>query len=341
MRHHKELFLGFAVLWLAVTPVRTEVRASSADASSSSMRPPLAVYRITMPPNASERSDNAPSVLQDVTRIAGLSPMASPVATQAAGKAASGNAPSVLQDVTRIAGVSPIASPVATQAAGKSGSGNAARLSGNAPSARRDVARVADLSPMAPPVTTQAVDQSAAGNAPSAMQDVTPVADLSAMAPPVATQAVGKAASGNAAELSGNASLATQDVTQIADLSPAVATQTAGRASTLPGSLSAALAVTIRTAPPAVHERVAPPVWRIRPRVELREQLDDWAARAGWTLIWDSEYDYLPNLQARFDGEFIVAVTALFEALHDVHPPLYPVLYQGNQVLLVKSQPQQ
>ncbi|MCD4500494.1 toxin co-regulated pilus biosynthesis Q family protein [Chromobacterium vaccinii] len=82
------------------------------------------------------------------------------------------------------------------------------------------------------------------------------------------------------------------------------------------------------------------PAWRIQPAVELREQLDAWAARAGWTLVWESEYAYLPKLQARFDGDFITAVTALFSALQDVNPPLYPVLYQGNQVLVVKSQPQ-
>ncbi|MBP4052092.1 toxin co-regulated pilus biosynthesis Q family protein [Chromobacterium violaceum] len=82
------------------------------------------------------------------------------------------------------------------------------------------------------------------------------------------------------------------------------------------------------------------PAWRIQPAVELREQLDAWAARAGWTLVWESEYAYLPKLQARFDGDFIAAVTALFGALQDVNPPLYPVLYQGNQVLVVKSQPQ-
>ncbi|MFZ3185800.1 MAG: toxin co-regulated pilus biosynthesis Q family protein [Pseudomonas sp.] len=82
-------------------------------------------------------------------------------------------------------------------------------------------------------------------------------------------------------------------------------------------------------------------LWQIKRGVELRSQLDAWATRAGWNLIWESEYAYVPQVEAAFTGTFISAVTDVFAALQAANPPLYPVLYQGNQVLLVKGQPAQ
>ncbi|MFB2866360.1 TcpQ domain-containing protein [Aeromonas sp. MdU4] len=81
------------------------------------------------------------------------------------------------------------------------------------------------------------------------------------------------------------------------------------------------------------------PPWVVHPNVDLSEQLDGWAARAGWTLVWEAEYVYFPKLSASFTGDFTSAVTELFIAMKDIEPKLYPVLYRGNRVLLVKNQP--
>jgi hypothetical protein len=79
--------------------------------------------------------------------------------------------------------------------------------------------------------------------------------------------------------------------------------------------------------------------WRLRAGAPLRDVLYDWSRRAGWTLVWDSEYQYTLDADAQFSGDFPAAVTQLFHALGDLNPPLYPALYQGNRVLAVKALP--
>ncbi|WP_440030236.1 toxin co-regulated pilus biosynthesis Q family protein [Chromobacterium amazonense] len=79
--------------------------------------------------------------------------------------------------------------------------------------------------------------------------------------------------------------------------------------------------------------------WKIRSGVDLKTQLDEWASLAGWSVIWDSEYSYEMENQATFSGNFIEVVSELFISLRTMSPRLYPVLYRGNRVLLVKGQP--
>ncbi|PRP70952.1 hypothetical protein BUE93_09260 [Chromobacterium amazonense] len=78
--------------------------------------------------------------------------------------------------------------------------------------------------------------------------------------------------------------------------------------------------------------------WEIVSGRDLKVQLDDWANKAGWQLVWEVEYDYTIRNGAIFSGEFVEVVTHLFESLRDVSPKLYPTLYKGNKVLLVRGQ---
>ena len=91
--------------------------------------------------------------------------------------------------------------------------------------------------------------------------------------------------------------------------------------------------------PLAIEARAFDDAWTVRRDVDLREQLDAWSQRAGWSLVWDSEYSYVMQANAVFTGDFVSAVTQLFSALGSVNPALYPEVFQGNQVLVVKGQP--
>ncbi|MBV8046450.1 MAG: toxin co-regulated pilus biosynthesis Q family protein [Paludibacterium sp.] len=79
--------------------------------------------------------------------------------------------------------------------------------------------------------------------------------------------------------------------------------------------------------------------WRVSNGAALRDTLYDWGQRAGWTLVWDSEYRYTLDADAVFSGDFPAAVTQLFNTLGELNPPLYPAIYQGNRVLVVKALP--
>jgi hypothetical protein len=80
-------------------------------------------------------------------------------------------------------------------------------------------------------------------------------------------------------------------------------------------------------------------VWTVKRGSELRDVLYDWSKQAGWTLVWESEYSYLLQADAAFNGDFVAALSQLFDALRDVNPPLFPEVFKGNRVVLVKNQP--
>jgi hypothetical protein len=86
---------------------------------------------------------------------------------------------------------------------------------------------------------------------------------------------------------------------------------------------------------------ITPPseVWAVPRDAQLQAVLSDWCKRAGWTLVWQSDYGYRIEAAASFDGNFQSAVTGLFTAMAGVSPPIYPEIYKGNRVVLVKNSP--
>ena len=96
--------------------------------------------------------------------------------------------------------------------------------------------------------------------------------------------------------------------------------------------------------PPAVIETVSIsaepmslPAWEVERGRMLREQMESWAAQAGYTLIWSAQNDYEMQSSARFTGVFIEAVKNLFAALASNGLALRVTIYQGNNVMEVSE----
>lgn len=83
----------------------------------------------------------------------------------------------------------------------------------------------------------------------------------------------------------------------------------------------------------------APQHWEVPRDAQLQSVLADWCRRAGWTLVWQSDYSYRIEASATFDGDFVVATTAMLTALGHVSPPIYPEIYKGNRVVVIKNDP--
>ncbi|WP_183085126.1 toxin co-regulated pilus biosynthesis Q family protein [Trinickia fusca] len=79
--------------------------------------------------------------------------------------------------------------------------------------------------------------------------------------------------------------------------------------------------------------------WTVARDGQLQAVLTDWCRRAGWTLVWKSEYSYRIDAEATFNGDFVSAVTSMLAALGNVSPPIYPDIYKGNRVLVIKNNP--
>lgn len=85
-----------------------------------------------------------------------------------------------------------------------------------------------------------------------------------------------------------------------------------------------------------VAEPVSLPEWHLS-QGSLRTQLDVWASRASWQLIWNADTDLDMQASASFRGNFVAAVTQLFEGLHAAGFPLRATFYPSNNVLEVSD----
>lgn len=69
----------------------------------------------------------------------------------------------------------------------------------------------------------------------------------------------------------------------------------------------------------------------------LRTQLGTWATRASYQLVWNADTDLDMQSRATFRGNFVSAITQLFEGLHAAGFPLRATLYPANNVLEVSD----
>jgi hypothetical protein len=77
--------------------------------------------------------------------------------------------------------------------------------------------------------------------------------------------------------------------------------------------------------------------WKVPAGGTLRDILTDWCEAGGWTLVWNSDYEYPIQAGASFDGDFITATSALVKSLAEAKPPVKASFYRGNKVLLIST----
>ena len=76
------------------------------------------------------------------------------------------------------------------------------------------------------------------------------------------------------------------------------------------------------------------PSWDVAPG-SLRTQLEHWAMRAHYQLIWRATHDFELEARAGFGEDFETAIKQLFAGLHRGGHALRVTLYRGNNVLEV------
>ncbi|EFZ4074310.1 hypothetical protein BMK33_002280 [Shigella flexneri] len=80
-------------------------------------------------------------------------------------------------------------------------------------------------------------------------------------------------------------------------------------------------------------------LWRVERGSSLFNTLSQWAADAGWSLVWKVDTTYQVLSTATFSGDFTSAVKQLFSSsgMQDIN--IYLNFYMGNKVLLVTGEP--
>lgn len=88
---------------------------------------------------------------------------------------------------------------------------------------------------------------------------------------------------------------------------------------------------------PAGNEAAQRNGFSVKEGQNLQPVLADWAAAAGWSLVWNSEFDYRIEASASFSGEFVDAATALITAMSGARPAITVDFYKGNHVMVVSN----
>lgn len=70
----------------------------------------------------------------------------------------------------------------------------------------------------------------------------------------------------------------------------------------------------------------------------LKDTLEGWGRVAGWTVVWDSDTDYILGASASFPGTFEEAVGGLIDSIYINNPEINAKLHSGNNVLRIQSQ---
>ena len=89
-------------------------------------------------------------------------------------------------------------------------------------------------------------------------------------------------------------------------------------------------------APPALSAKVEE-LWLAAAGRSLQEVLRDWADKAGWTLVWQSDREYPIDASATFSGDFTKVASQLCEGFSTVAPAPFAHFYKRNQVLVILS----
>lgn len=67
----------------------------------------------------------------------------------------------------------------------------------------------------------------------------------------------------------------------------------------------------------------------------IQAQLQSWAVRAGWTVVWDVQQDWIVPNAATFTGDFVSAAQQVIEALAANGADVRADLYTGNRSMVV------
>jgi hypothetical protein len=78
-------------------------------------------------------------------------------------------------------------------------------------------------------------------------------------------------------------------------------------------------------------------MWRADKDQPLRSVLQEWAARSGWSLVWNAGFEYRLQAGAVFTGDFVQAAGDLVKSLQNARPAVTATFYKGNRVLVVAN----
>ena len=84
---------------------------------------------------------------------------------------------------------------------------------------------------------------------------------------------------------------------------------------------------------------VTPPIesWTIRQGYPIGQELQTWAKRAGWTVVWGLQRDVVAPSSTTFTGDFASAASDVIRTLAENGALIHAQIFDGNHTLVVQG----
>ena len=87
-----------------------------------------------------------------------------------------------------------------------------------------------------------------------------------------------------------------------------------------------------------IHEsRILTQKYQVSIGNKLTNTLNEWARQENWLVSWNSNYDYLINANATFDGDIIQASKNLLKSMGRTEPQFFIKFYRGNKLMIISD----
>lgn len=77
--------------------------------------------------------------------------------------------------------------------------------------------------------------------------------------------------------------------------------------------------------------------WIISSNKKLSETFREWSKRTDWEIIWNTSYDYPIMADAKFEGDFVQAVTTLIGSMENAKPAIKASFFKGNKKVIITT----
>ena len=92
-----------------------------------------------------------------------------------------------------------------------------------------------------------------------------------------------------------------------------------------------------RAAPAGTCRAAGNASYSVRAGDDLRNVLSNWTRTAGWTLVWNSSYDFQIAGNASFQRNFVDAAGELLTAMQEARPSPVGDIYRANCVIVISD----
>lgn len=91
---------------------------------------------------------------------------------------------------------------------------------------------------------------------------------------------------------------------------------------------------------PAKLDQIIPQSWELHSGDTVKKDLEAWAAKAGWSLVWSLSKDWVIPATSTFNGSFQDAAASVVSTLSSNGAIIHAKFFRGNRTVVITGAPE-